>query len=189
MKYYKLKHKETPWGDYGNILLTGMTAYLDRQDDLLQYQRAGPFQPDLTLTGHKDLLVTNTIKEKIELSDLTGFSFKPVIKRHIVAVDWSNWDRNKDEPEFYPESGEPEDYILDLPHSQELADKMEGVWEVVVPIGGTFKEDDSFQFYNPDLDIMLPDNKYWFIVSEKAKSWLEQNGDGWIDFIEVKISS
>ena len=160
MKYYKLRHKETPWGDYSKILLTGMTAYLDRQDDLLQYQRSGPFQPDLALSGYADLLVTNSTKEKIELSGLTGFSFKPVIKRRIVAVDWTNWDMTKDEPEFYPESGEPEGYILDLPHSQELADKMEAVWEVVVKISGTFKEDETFQSYDPTLDIMLPDNKY-----------------------------
>jgi hypothetical protein len=189
MKYYKLRHKETPWGDYSDILLTGMTAYLDRREDLLQYQRTGPFQPDLTLTGYKDLLVTNSIKEKLELSDLKGISFKPVIKRHIVPVDWTNWDTSKEDPEFYPESGEPEGYILNLPHSQELADQMEDVWEVVVPISGTFKEDDTFQVSNPDFDIMLPDNKYWFIVTEKAKRWLEQNSDGWIDFIEVKTSS
>jgi hypothetical protein len=66
---------------------------------------------------------------------------------------------------------------------------MEDVWEVVVPISGTFKEDDTFLFYTPELDIMRPDNKYWFIVTEKAKSWLEQESDKWIEFIEVKTSS
>jgi hypothetical protein len=99
MKYYKLRHKETPWGDYSKILLTGLTA-----------------------------------------------------------------------------------------HSEELADKMEDVWEVVVPISGTFKEDDTFQCDNPSLDIMLPDNRCWFIVTERAKSWLEQNTDNWIDFTEVRTS-
>jgi hypothetical protein len=188
MKYYNLVHKQTPWGDYSEMLLTGMTAYLDRQDDLLQYQRTGPFQPDLTLSGYKDLLVKNSIKEKIEISDLRGFSFKPVIKRHIVPVNWTAWDMTNDEPEFYPENGEPEGYILDLPHSQELADKMEDVWEVVVPTNGTFSENGTFHSYNPELDIMLPDNKYWFIVTEKAKSWLQQNCDNWIEFVEVNAS-
>jgi len=189
MNYYKLKHKETPWGDYSDILLTGMTDDLDRQDDLLQYQRTGPFQPDIALTSYKDLLVTNKIKEKLELSDLKGILFTPVINRHIVSVNWATWDTSKDEPEFYPKSGEPEGYILDQPHPQELAAKMEDVWEVVVPTSGTFEEDDTFQIYNPDFDIILPENKYWFIVTEKAKNWIEQNGDSWIDFIEVKISS
>jgi hypothetical protein len=62
-----------PWGDYGDILLTGMTSHLGRQFGLLQYERTGPFQPHIIILELDDLLVTDSVKKKIEISDLKGF--------------------------------------------------------------------------------------------------------------------
>ena len=116
-----------PWGDYGRILLTGMTGHLDRQDGLLQLERTGPFLPSMIISGIDDLLLDDTTKIKIEQSELRGFEFLPVIKRHISIVDWTTWDYNSEDPNFYPDNGEPENYILELPHSQTLADEMKNV--------------------------------------------------------------
>ena len=70
-----------PWGDYGNILLTGMTSHLDREDGRLQLERTGPFVPPIALSGIADIVVTDAFRSALEASGLTGLRFQPVIKR------------------------------------------------------------------------------------------------------------
>ena len=174
-----------PWGDYGDILLTGMTSHLNRHNGLLQYVRTGPFQPDIIISGLNDLLVTDSVKKKIEESDLKGFEFKSVIKRHISIVDWTAWDLERETPEFYPDNGDPENYILGLPHSQEFADKMENVWEVIVDKNGCFINSRTYEQGSKDIDVMRAGNSGWFLVTEKAKSWIENNCDEWTEFWDL----
>ena len=174
-----------PWGDYGEILLVGMTGHLDRHNGLLQYERTGPFQPDIIISGVNDLLVTNSVKSKIELSDLKGFEFKPVLKQHISQVEWTSWNFLKDEPEFYPDGGEPENYILSLPHSQEIADKMETVWEVIIDENGTLI-DRMYSQGDEEIDIMRPKNSLSLIVTERAKDWIEINCTSWLEFLDLE---
>lgn len=174
-----------PWGDYGDILLTGMTSHLDRYNGLLQYERTGPFQPDIIISGLDDLLVTDRVKKKIEASDLKGFQFQPVIKRHISHVDWTTWNLQNDDPEFYPDNGEPENYILSSPYSKETADKMEAVWEIILEVNGTFINSRTYKPSDKDIDIMRTENSGWFLVTEKAKTWIENNCDNWTEFWDL----
>jgi len=185
MKIYRLTYKEMPWDDYGDILLIGMTDRLGRRNGLLQYERTGPFQPDIIISGSDDLLVTDSVKRKIELSGLMGFQFKPVIKRHVSIVDWTNWNLESKDPEFYPDNRRPENYILALPHSQELADKMEKVWEVLVEENGTFLDSRTFKVGEKDVDIMRTPDSGWFLVTEKLKLWIENNCDNWTEFWDL----
>jgi len=180
MKFYRLTNKEMPWGDYGRILLTGMTGHLDRQDGLLQLEHTGPFLPSMIISGIDDLLVDDTTKIKIEQSELRGFEFLPVIKRHISIVDWTTWDYNSEDPNFYPDNGEPENYILELPHSQTLADEMKNVWEVVCKVNGKFSDSKTFNRGKLDLDIMRTENYGRFVISETAKDWIEKNISNYI---------
>jgi hypothetical protein len=76
------------------------------------------------------------VKKNLEVSGLIGLSFRPVIKKHIVEVDWTAWDLNTDEPLYYPDSGEPEDYILAGQHSDSIANGMGNLWELITPIRG-----------------------------------------------------
>jgi hypothetical protein len=188
MRYFTLDNKEVNWGDYGDILLSGMTGYLDRQDGFLQLQRTGPFQPSIITSGMSELLVTDTFKEKMITNLITGLEFKPVIKAHISLVDWTNWDLQADEPEFYPESNEPEDYILRQPHSQKVTESMENVWEVIIPENGTFVNDYTFSPIDKSIDIMIADNKGYILVTEKMKNWLENNQADWLEFEEIKTT-
>lgn len=174
-----------PWGDYGDILLTGMTSHLDRHNGLLQYERTGPFQPDIIISGLDDLLVTDSVKRKIEASNLKGFQFRPVIKRHISHVDWTTWDLQKADPKFYPDHGEPENYILSLPHINETADRMEAVWEVIAEVNGTFINSRTYKPGGKDVDIMRTENSGWFLVTEKAKLWIETHCDNWTEFWDL----
>src|SRR5919204_782761 len=119
---YKLQGPKTPdWGDYSDILVSGMASDLMRQDGMLELERTGPFVPAITLPGPGLIVVTDAFKKSMEGSDLTGFTFRPVIKSRIVRLEWERWDRTADEPEEYPETGEPEDYILGRRHSPQLA--------------------------------------------------------------------
>lgn len=189
MKYYRLRNKEINWGDYGDILLSGMTAHLERDGNLLQLERTGPFQPAIILSGYEDLLVTDTLKNKIESDQVSRLDFLPVVRKHIVFLDWTNWDLKADEPKFYPENGDPENYILGMPHSPEVASSMEKVWEVVVPHNGKFTDSLSFIPGEKNIELMKAENSGWFIATEKMKNWLETNNSEWLNFEEVNVES
>jgi hypothetical protein len=186
MQLYRLKNKEIPWGDYGDILLSGIIVHPNNANDNLQYKRTGPFQPNIIIAGLDNLLVTESTKQKIEASNLKGFNFKPVVKQHISIVDWTNWNLKNEHPDFYPTNNDPENYILDLPHSQQLANKMENVWEVIVEQNGVFVDSKTFIPGNKNIDIMRTQNSGWFLVTNIAKNWLQQNCDAWIEFWDLE---
>lgn len=64
MSVYILRQPEFPWGDYGAILVSGMTAHLGREDGLLQLERTGPFVPPLFMPGVGDIVVTEQFKAR-----------------------------------------------------------------------------------------------------------------------------
>ncbi len=185
MKYYRLKNKEINASDYSDILLVGSTSYGNRQNGLLVYDRTGPFQPLIIISGLDDLLVTGGFKKLLEKSDLLGFQFRPAIKGHIAFVDWTKWDLEAD-PRFKSVKGDSEEYILSLPHSQELSDQMEGVWEVIVEENGKIANGQTFEPVDLQVDIMRTQNSGWIIVTEKFKHWLETNGDNWMEFWDLE---
>ena len=72
-----------------------------------------------------------------------------------------------------------------MPHSQEFADKMENVWEVAVEENGTFINSRTYKQGDKDIDIMQTENSGWFLVTEKAKKWIETNCDKWTEFWDL----
>ena len=184
-----------PWGDYGSILLTGMTGHQPRKDGLLQLERTGPFAPPIAHSW-PGFVVTDEFRKKLENSGLTGFSFKPVIKKHIVRLEWEKWDKNAPDPEFYPEEGEPENYILELPHSPELAEEMEDFWELCTEERADVERvEDPKAMFGVEIYVLLStwDGTDFFsartvgyvYVSEKAKNWLEREASEWLEFEEA----
>ena len=71
MKFYRVSSRSL-WGDYGNILISGMSRHLPRKDNLIQLERTGPFIPPITLPGIGDIVVTSDLKNELE-----GFQFHP----------------------------------------------------------------------------------------------------------------
>jgi hypothetical protein len=65
-RYFRLSNVQSNWGDYGDILLSGMTAHLERNENCLQLERTGPFQPNIIESGIGNLLITNSFKEKMQ---------------------------------------------------------------------------------------------------------------------------
>lgn len=107
MSFYRVEGPNQ-WGDYGHILIHGMTAHLPRKDNRLQLERTGPFMPPITLPGVGDVLVTDVFRSELTESPFAHLDFCGVVKARIVEYHWENWDRKSPEPEEYPESGEPE---------------------------------------------------------------------------------
>ena len=174
MRYYRLFASETPWYDYGDILVQGMSSHLDRHNGLLQLERTGPFVPPITFPGLGDVVVTDDFKTQLETSDLTGIAFRPVIKARIVRIDWHEWSRDQEEPPEYPTSGEPEDYVLENAHDAELAERIGELWEICVPLLANPSQADTDWF------LSTSDGENY--VSESAKTFLESRVPEWVQF-------
>ncbi len=79
--FYVPRPPEAPWGDYGHILVHGMTAHLPRAGDKLQLERAAPFLPPITFPGIGDILVTDHVRKALAAAEFVGIGFRPVASR------------------------------------------------------------------------------------------------------------
>jgi len=134
MKFYRIVGRSLmpEWGDYGHMLQHGMAAHLPRRNERLSLERTGPYVPPVTLPGVGDVVLTDSAKAVLQSSKLTGYTLRAVEKVHIAALSWASWDLSAPEPPIFPDSGEPEDYILGQQHSAETADAVGDLWEIVV---------------------------------------------------------
>lgn len=203
MKFFQVKSREL-WGDYGDILIEGMTGHLDRSDGRLQLERAGPFMPPATLPALHDLVVTDEFRRKLEKSGLGNYQYAKVIKARIVDLQWQRWDLNAETAPEHPETVEPEDYILGRPHSQKLADEMGDVWEVILTDGAVVDTEIARKPWDYDVRVHAeswngqhlfwgikrhPDgiDGRWIIVTERGKQWFEENAGEWVRFKELPV--
>jgi hypothetical protein len=197
-RIYTLHASHMPWGDYGDILLSGMTSHLERHEGFLQLERTGPFVPPIFLPGIADIVVTDDFKHLLEGSGLTGFTFQPVIKKHIVVLEWEKWDKESEEPLEYPSTGEPEDYILERAHSPELAQQIGDLWELCLEeCAEVAREQIGPQTWDVEIFVVQSswNERDWFrakgvgynYVSENAKLWLERIASEWVRFEPVRV--
>jgi len=128
MRFFTFHNPPLPWGDYGRILYAGIAAC--NHDGQLELERTGPYVPPISIPGLDGIVVTNQFRCALESSSLTGFTFHPVLKKHIVRLPWDSWDKMASEPEYYPASGEPEDYLLRQRHDPLLAEQMGMLWDM-----------------------------------------------------------
>ncbi len=182
---YILENRETNWGDFGSLLVSGMVFHLERLNGLLQIERSGPYVPPLIDSGLGNIIVRDDVKRMLEASGLSGIEYKPVIKKHIVEIHWDKWDLQSEEPPYCPESGEPEDYILDAEHSEIISAQIGDLWELIIPETGTFRNN-LFVEFGPPADIFKADNKGYVFLTEKAKIWIEHNAGEWVTFEKME---
>ncbi len=178
-----------PWGDYGNILVSGMSAHLGRKDGLIQLERTGPFVPPITFPGIGDIVVTEQFRYLLEASGLTGFTFGPLIKTHVVKLDWQSWNQAANEPQTYPESGEPEDYILGKPHDPRVAEALGPLFELVPNIGGIIDRTAGIRLkVTGTYDIFRAEGALYNYVTTRAKDWFAKNASPWVAFRDVVLA-
>ena len=51
MSYLVLRGSEPPWGDYGDVLVNGMSSGGRDDDGFIKLERTGPFIPPITFPG------------------------------------------------------------------------------------------------------------------------------------------
>jgi hypothetical protein len=184
---------QADWGDYGDILQHGMTAHLPRLGGRLALERTGPYIPPITLPGIGDIVLTAEARARLEASGLTGFSFEPVEKALIVELHWEDWDRDAEEPPEFPETGEPEDYILGRPHSPVAAMSIGDLWEVVVRPTVTVLRSKSNVTFDDDLridvsawngdDLIRSEGYGSILFSERARNWFTEEWGTYVQFV------
>ena len=183
------------WGDYGRILISGLAAPSEQEKDgPLELERTGPFIPPISFPGLMYVIVTDRFREKLRISGLGDFDFRPVKKVRIVELRWERWERTGKVPPELPPGSEPEDYISSRPHSPALATAMGSLWQVLLPKGAIV--DFNFE-WTPRLRVHATSwtgahffrgtNKEgssgrWPLVSETGKAWLEKAAGEWVQF-------
>lgn len=191
MKFYTFENKEMPWGDYGDTLLVGY-AYPDENDEnKILIERAGPFVPPVYNWSNM-LLISDTLKQKLEQSDLKGFEFLETVFHKIINLDWTKWDVTADQPKQYPRGDEPENYIFERKHSPKTAEKMEPIWCLKTDCNTLTGRKERSVSGRQDLfiienswtgnDIFNSKGAGYVFFSEKAKLWFESNADGYANF-------
>jgi hypothetical protein len=180
------------WGDYGYILQHGMTAHLPRANGRLALERTGPYIPPITLPGIGDIILTSEARNLLEYSGLTGFTFLPVEKTLIVELHWEAWDIEATQPPEFPESGEPEDYILGKPHSPTAATSLGELWEIVVPHTVTILRPKpivrSYKELQLDLsnwkgaDLVSGEGYGSALFSQRARDWFSERWGNYVQF-------
>lgn len=196
--FYRLESPNVPWGDYGSILVHGMTSCSARDDGSPELQRTGPFVPPITFPGLDCIVVIDTLRDQLQSSGLTGFSFVPAIKSVIVPIEWHEWDLLSDEPPFYPEEGEPESYISEDEHSPELARSMPELSRLVIARGATEIRVPEGVHHGGDgqifiraaswqgADFFRADTTLYNYVSARARQWLLDHYPAWLAFKPVQ---
>jgi hypothetical protein len=127
-------HTRWLWGDYGDTLING---HCERDETSGRYviDRVGPFVPPLMLpscggdTAVLMPLATADVVRKL----VPGISLEPVLVRKVVHLDWHRWDLDAEWMKVRPKGGEPENYVLEKPHSPTAASKMVTIVSLRLP--------------------------------------------------------
>ena len=171
---FRVVRPDAPWGDFGRILRHGMSAHLEREGGeggAIRLERAGPYVPPITLPGIRDLIVTDEVKRSMESAGFRGVAVLRVTLERIVDLPCHEWDWKAPNPEFFPDDGEPETYILGREHSTELAEQMGPLWEVVATEGDWVSH-----------DLFREGRRLG--ASPRAVRWFKECWPEWIEFRE-----
>jgi hypothetical protein len=186
------------WGDYGAMLIAGMTSREGSSGPLI-LRRTGPFLPPISFPGAGDVVVSDDFRRVAESAGLPGLRFLPVAMSQVVRLDWHRWDWSADGPAEYPPGGEPEGYLGGRPHDSVMAAQMPPVWELVapvVPVRMERQEDprggwlDRF-LTNADADRVPPlfrtrPDWGYLVADDQTRQWLERHAREWVRFCPVE---
>ena len=196
------------WGDYGDVLIHGLTGTLPEIEGRLQMERTGPYVPPITLPSWDEMVLQDTIKNEMETLALKDVTFQPVIKARIVSSDWETWDHSAAEPRDPPfdeegNGGEPEDYVLLFPHSEAASTRMGALWQAMLPISGEWEEIDGKSSFGRRMrlyreswrghELFLAKKRgsrayFRVIATGPMRDWLAARSEGWLEFSPVEMA-
>jgi hypothetical protein len=180
VQLYTLKSARPPWGDYGSVLWHGL-ADKAREGKTLYLKRTGPFVPPITFPW-PTIVVIESLRRALDKETLSGYDWQSVVKKRIVALDWTQWDLSADDPAKYPAGGEPENYILGRKHDPQAASAMAELWNLYVPsTPGLQREGGAVDLsYYSGQDICRGHELGHVYISDRFRLWLEGHVSKWI---------
>ena len=125
-----------------------------------------------------------------------GRLWKHTHQARIVEYHWEQWDLATEKPAEYPETGDPENYILARPHSPLIAEQLGELWEVILPedaevegvrIGRGIWEYRVDHSTWRGSHLFRAKGKRHVIATEEAKTWLEYRAGEWVSFQETQV--
>lgn len=157
-------------GDFADILWNGEVEY-DIDKKTISVERFGEYIPPIYVKSYEILISIEEIKEKLCISDLTGFECISVQKKKIIAGDWLNFDEDFFIP-YYSMS----DVIKKQKNDSELARKVPNLFWIkpIYPL--------NFVKTNSKIECFAENQAdfYWgkgawggLFVSQKAKNLFE----------------
>ena len=215
MKYYIVKNKSTPYGDYSDTICIGsirtfyyekvlMGAYNNvevfgnemKDLEVAELIRTGPYVPEIYIVDNiNGFAMTENCMEKLEQSELKGVvDLKPTVKKKIVNLQWQSWS-NEDWESYIKSVNEPEDVYENGKHDEALAKTMPNIF-YIVPMVEECKlsiknEDSDNEKYvldiRPDSDVFRASNMLHCIVSENFKKFLDDNAIDNLSFSEILV--
>lgn len=199
MRYYILQNRDMPWGDYGNTLFEGLLNPMDDDYNLVdihKIERTAPYIPEIYCANSTNIVVNQEVRVLLENNNITGiekYHDTEIIK--LVNIDWQSWDFNSEDPKFYPETGEPIDYIEDGENDEKLLIGLSVFFSLKIKEECSLKRMEKPQNQSvltligtPTVDIFIPTNMGYILVSEKFKKIIESKNIDTLKFIEIQTS-
>lgn len=190
--YFELKSG----GDTDSMKLQigGMSRHLPRLGGLIQLERTGPFVPPLSLPGRGDVVITEDMRSRLESSEFADWTLRPVIKTHIVRIEWSGEVIDPDD-----QWGEPEEIILESPHDPKCSDEIGELYELELLYRCNVRSKEYNKTWTAcelECDDFVGGDLFWgkrpggkiVLVSWRFRQWLEEQGAAkWLSFIPATI--
>lgn len=194
---FLIENKTPPWGDWGDILWTGLTPW-DENKQSIAIERTGPFTPKAYFSSN-NFIFTKEIKELIENSSLKGIKFLYEIeKKKIINLDWTKWDVNKDITDYLDDLYEPVDLIFDGINDVKLNQDMPDYYLSSIESQIHLNKNKLIDMQNPSEYITfvgneLDDSDFFMgieilgcFISARAKNWLEKYCPNCFDYYLIK---
>lgn len=198
--FYILRAAPHAWGDYGKILVHGISNRRTPRDCSTEVllRRGGPGVAPMTIPSPSDIIISSSLHAGIAASGLSGARFRPVRKVHVVRCKWSRHMEMMGSLPELPSSGEPED-LLDQPHDSLAEKELGDLWELVVDrygIGSSRIVTRRPLRYEVHLaiergvapDFFRPNALLQVAVSARAREWLEPRVGPEIEFQPVVVT-
>ena len=189
--FYKIKGCCPDFWDGQESVIHGIISKGQR----IQLSRSGSAVPVFSVPVFSPLLVTEEGKALLLESKFRGLSFQAVDYDNIVDIGWHTWEEEEEIPEdefvfdfasvILDSTKHRPDLMLDMPKMFEVITEF-----TVVPLQEYWKVDMAGHEGQRIVNVLHKDGSIRYsMVSQEGKEWFLENGEGWLEFIELEVTS